>query len=529
MILAIILALAWQGQPAVRAGTATLRGKIVSEDRGAPVKYAAVEARGTATGRGARTVTADDSGVFEVRDLEPGAYVVRASKAGFLTREYRRNDDDAREIKLSAGQVEELTIRLTRAGVISGTISDAYGDPVAGASVQAFNKVYRQGRPELTFRFATQTDDRGEYRFHDLTAGRYYVRAGRLGPTPQSSPLAMSLFSGASRLEDAQPIRVKAGEERAGINLTLQEAVLFDVTGRVVSLESGLGLANVPLNLVAAGMGPAASGSTGADGSFRLREVSAGAYVLNAYVPPPGEPRSAPYTINRLLDLNVGNATGLIVRAGPGVAVKGKVVTNGGDLPAHLAILFSPRNPGAGANTHLTVDGSFECTHVQPGLYDVVLLGESGSRFLTQSVVAGGNNVTDSGLEVGESGTPDVTVTLDLHPAAISGKLLDAAGKPLPFGAVALIAADPKKRLMTRYFRTTVSGRDGTFKLPGVPPGDYLMVIWPGEDPGQVLDSEVFAMIEKLATPVKLERGHELSQDLRLTEELRTVADAFAQ
>lgn len=100
---------------------------------------------------------------------------------------------------------------------------------------------------------------------------------------------------------------------------------------------------------------------------------------------------------------------------------------------------------------------------------------------------------------------------------------------PLPNTNIALVSADPKKRLVDRYFHSVRSGRDGSFKLSGLAPGDYLLIPWPGDDAGQVLDPDVFAMLERLATRVTLELGGKVAQDLRLTPELRTLADTFSQ
>jgi hypothetical protein len=52
---------------------------------------------------------------------------------------------------------------------------------------------------------------------------------------------------------------------------------------------------------------------------------------------------------------------------------------------------------------------------------------------------------------------------------------------------------------------------------------------WPGADPHQLLDPELFEKIEKLATRITLERGQELSLDLHLTKELRSLIEAWSQ
>jgi hypothetical protein len=178
-------------------------------------------------------------------------------------------------------------------------------------------------------------------------------------------------------------------------------------------------------------------------------------------------------------------------------------------------------------------DGRFELMHVQPGSYEVEL--EPRSAMLSarewgfvSSVWAGGKDVTDTTFEVGKPTTIELSVKVDFHPAAVSGKALDPSGKPISSMNVVLISADPGKRLKERYFLRTITQPDGSFGCTGIP-GDYLMLLWPGEDVGQVLDPGIFAKIEKAATRVRLARGSTPSQDLRLTPEIQAIAKTFAQ
>ena len=65
--------------------------------------------------------------------------------------------------------------------------------------------------------------------------------------------------------------------------------------------------------------------------------------------------------------------------------------------------------------------------------------------------------------------------------------------------------------------------------MSGLPPGDYLLMPWPGDDPRQLRDPAVFERIEKFAMRITLERGGEVTQDLHLTKELRAAIDALSQ
>jgi hypothetical protein len=218
------------------------------------------------------------------------------------------------------------------------------------------------------------------------------------------------------------------------------------------------------------------------------------------------------------------------------------VKAEGGFLPPKLQVSFGSRDSlGRTGNVFggaTTPEGTFEIQNIQPGTYEVSISSNNaggtdaplpvGSFFV--SAVSGSSDVTFTLPD--SATTAEVSATIDFRVGGIAGKTYEAgetADKIIPNSWVALISADPKKRLLDRYFRRTRSARDGAFKFNGVIPGDYFLLIWPGEDAGQVLDPEVFAMIEKQLVKVTVDPNGKIPQDLRLTPELRAIADAFAQ
>jgi hypothetical protein len=276
--------------------------------------------------------------------------------------------------------------------------------------------------------------------------------------------------------------------------------------------------------------------------------VVAGHYTL--MVSAPSQDRvKPPLSVTRYLDLSNGALNDLVIRVGPGSTVKGTLQSVGGMLSGDVQVSLQQTAPDGTlvrGFSATVADGAFEIDHLPPGKFEVQVgaRGRAGpdgqSFFLSSASVALGSaaasrtDVTDKFLEIGDADSMQLSLTVDLRTATVSGKLrnapvLNTDDTPLPNTNVVLISADPKKRLISRYFHSARSGRDGSFKLQGLPPGDYLLMPWPGDDAGQVLDPDVLTMIENLATRVTVERGGTLTQDLRLTPELRTVADTFVQ
>jgi hypothetical protein len=300
----------------------------------------------------------------------------------------------------------------------------------------------------------------------------------------------------------------------------LSDATLYRITGKFVDRATGQTLTNVRFG--ASSESPLSPGGRVgeilADGTFEIRDLAPGGYLLGTTL------GGTTMLYSRHVEVN-GNVSGLIVAIGTGATVKGRVRAEGADLPEKLTVRLTARNALGGGNPSLPTvtkpDGSFEFEHVQPGTYDIsvdrfpAVPGAAPSVFVA---------ATDTGVTVPDSATTmEVPVTVDFRVASIAGKVADAGAVV----NVALLHADPKKRLVERFFRQVKTARDGTFKLEGVIPGDYWIVPWLGDDAGIVLDPEVFERLEKLATRITVEPSGAVTQDLQMTKELRAIAEAF--
>ena len=120
------------------AGTAIIRGRVVTSDSGAPVRRAQVRAQAGEL-RANRLVSTDAQGRFEFKDLPAGRWNLTASKAGFMTLRFgqRRAFEAGSPIEISEGQVmERADFSLPRGAAITGRVFDEFGEPVANARVQ---------------------------------------------------------------------------------------------------------------------------------------------------------------------------------------------------------------------------------------------------------------------------------------------------------------------------------------------------------------------------------------------------------
>ena len=182
--------------PAV--GTGVLIGRVVDADGTTPVPGAIVRISGgalgstgsafnAANGPGPRSIEVSASGQFLFSRLPKGAFNIDVTAAGYLPGEYGldhprspipRALDITRPVELAEGETRtDVTVRMWRLGVITGTVLDEYGQPLVGVDVNvtAVNEIWI-GRISSNVNRAT-TDDRGIYRA-EVAPGDYIVGVG---------------------------------------------------------------------------------------------------------------------------------------------------------------------------------------------------------------------------------------------------------------------------------------------------------------------------------------------------------------
>ena len=287
-----------------------------------------------------------------------GRYLIQASKAGYLTTDFgaKRAERPGTPVVLKDGErLSGLTMRLTRGGVISGTIFDQNGRPLPDAAVTVLKYSWSAFGERTLGQFnrggSGVTDDRGMYRAWGLPPGEYVVRAtiqltsappGALNvaadfrpisaeemrrvlsstgrgsgagsrdasdaPTmPSARPVTYApvYFRSAVDLDAATTITLGPGEERSGLDFHVQPVPTATISGTVtgpagtpappilVTLQQG-GKSGLLLGATGGRGGPATR--VAADGSFALSGIAPGQYTLIARPPPiaRGVPGAAP-------------------------------------------------------------------------------------------------------------------------------------------------------------------------------------------------------------------------------------------
>ncbi len=259
----------WQSR-----GTAVLSGVIVTDAANPqPVRRATVRLTGDA-GTSGRLAGTDENGKFSFDGLPAGTYMLSATKPGYVQAFYgskRPGRGPGVPIAVADTQRIDLTLRMLPGAAITGTITDAYGNPAPGVAVAAV-----ETRPVIGAALAparATTDDQGTYRLFGLAPGEYLISASpQLVPTQEgratSSGGAVPLtsaaelqwarnraagnagapppppgrvvayapvfFPGTTNAGDAAFVRVQSGEERTGLGMTLQLVPMSRIAGTLV-------------------------------------------------------------------------------------------------------------------------------------------------------------------------------------------------------------------------------------------------------------------------------------------------------
>ena len=334
-------------------GTAVIRGVVVAADTGTPIRRAQVRASAPGA-RSSRLATTDAQGRFEFKELVAGRYTLSASKGGFVGLQYgqKRPSESGTPLDIADRQIaDKVMIALPRGSVISGRVSDEFGDPVANAVVNAMRYGYAAGgrryMPAGGQNSRDTTDDQGQFRLFGLPPGEYVVSANFRGsggevtdPSGEPSGYAPTYFPGTANIADAQRVRVDVSQEQTSVNFALIATKLVRLTGTVINSQGTPATAAmvmlVPPDRSAGPMGPQATGRVDRSGVFRFTDVAPGRYVLQTRLNPGGGPagrggRGGAAPEMSLLefarqDLTVGNddIEGIVVVTGQGARASGQ-------------------------------------------------------------------------------------------------------------------------------------------------------------------------------------------------------------
>src|SRR5262249_14625265 len=131
-------------------GTGAITGALMADDSSArPIRKAMVSLN-SAEGSSGRVAVTDDSGHFQFANLPAGRFTLSAIRGGYGRTFYgsrRPGRGAGTAIALADGQRLDVSLKMPKGAVITGTVVDSFGHPLAGAGVEALGYA-ASGRPQ---------------------------------------------------------------------------------------------------------------------------------------------------------------------------------------------------------------------------------------------------------------------------------------------------------------------------------------------------------------------------------------------
>lgn len=532
--------------PPSAVGSGVISGVVTTGEtaRPVPLRRAIVSLTGTGI-IGPRKVATDDQGRFAIDGLPAGRFTLTAEKAGYLTTyvgSRRPGRPPSTPLVLTDGQrMTDLSIHVVPGAAIEGTLRDEQGRPIAAAQVSAWSQVVVDGQTQFVAATGRAsrvlTDDRGSFRIWGLLPGTYVVEAtgssGTLsgaeyltddGASVRTVTRAVVYAPGVSRAQDATPITLAPGEERAGVDIVNPLSASSRLT-LIVTSDTGRPLPNVSIGIASLAT-RRVSFSPGivrpdAEGRFTLPGLSQGRYLFYGRSTPasPDEPALWLRT-----EIEVGTAdaeASLTLKHGQ--SVSGRIAADVElSALASVTVALSPIVDISGTGISVNpvrpaADGSFEFANVAPGRY-MLTTGLPGSWKLSSAILEGKDTLDDA-IEVAEGvDVRGLAVRISKDLTSISGLVTDALGRPSPEFSVVVFPADAElRRAAPRRTSGLVKiATDGRFRVEGLPPGDYLLAVIVDADPQQLNDRAFLEQVAAGAIQIRLAEGQKLVQDLKI-------------
>lgn len=251
---------------------------------------------------GGATVRAktDAQGNYTLKDVIPGAVNVVASAPS-----QQVGPPVSAQRRIQLGQAQDLIaidFRLPTPPQIRGRVIDENKEPVPGMFVMLIAREYSHGALRYVFSSIAIADDQGNYSMGRVDAGREYLLLARPRPVrveaisnlPDDPAMrkrlpASTYYPGTSAIEAAQPIALRDGEIREGVDIQMIRAPSLCMEGHTLaganpgSLEFGISPERPTYGTSGNGGMYGQEpyfGKTGADGLIRACGLTPGTYTI---------------------------------------------------------------------------------------------------------------------------------------------------------------------------------------------------------------------------------------------------------
>jgi hypothetical protein len=480
--------------PSARPAEGTIAGRIegrVTSASGEPLPCAIV--RIIAPSSPVPQVFTDRQGAYVIDGLPSGTFVVMAMRQGYLPRRYGQRDPSDVETPLTlrgGDRRQGIDFTLLSESVVTGSVADEHGEPMEGVSLSAVRVWRSTGQPFFMPIPIARSDDRGRYRLVGVPPGDYVVVAranAEVWSSGRPRGYASTYYPGTTDLATALPVAVVAGRDVEGVDVVLRAGFAATVTGTILD-PSGQPFAGSVVLTPRSRVGDLSipeSRSTQVDshGTFLFRNVPRGDYVVKA--PGSAVSGSSRFAMQYVTVLD-NDPSPLQLQLTEGARVEGRfIVEAAADANlAGLTVSFLPADPDytpVGGFTMPVFGHDAERTFRMTGLIGparmtVPPLPGCETCYL-KSAVINGVDAVDTPFDFGTRGGTyrDAQIVVSDAGATIEARVVDERAPLSSFAVVVIPAPEDLRFQGSRYSGRTKQGADGSLRIAGLPPGDYLI------------------------------------------------------
>lgn len=480
--------------------TGTVAGVVRDSDgrglRQVIVALASFDVASTGNVRGSiRTSVTDADGRFRFEYVQAGRFRLIAGRSNTFVQTGEALNGTRIDVAPDQS-ILDVSVTLAKLLTVSGTVRDQHGDPIA--ATVALSTTSGAGPAIASVAMA---DSHGRYSLSGLQPGDYLVAVDRAS---LGRNLRMFDDTGVERAVAYKPVYhpgvadaalatplVLSDRDIAGFDLMVRPSPASTIDAIVDPADRALG--NVQLQVIS--LDPLNGRRSKMPAPIDLTPVvlqgmPAGQYLLVASGYEFGADNSRTQTFWARQQIATDGISPQTVRLllEPAARVSGRVVLEGtSQPPTQINVNVRPVSQAdllAGPTSNQATVGAggvtFAVDGVMPGrfLLDGAALGYSSQQvWMLKSVVTQGRDIFDLPIDLSAGGgLSDVVLTFTDQPNAseVTGTLTDAAGRPIPEGAVVIFSADARYWHETsHHVRVALADGQGRYTAAGLPQGVY--------------------------------------------------------
>ena len=442
------------------ADGAIIRGTVVEKRTNYSLSRASVTLETVpAVGDQARTARTNETGQFEFANLPAGAYIIKASRRGFMPMEYgqRRWNSAGTAIIVRDDDSLSLQLPLARFGAITGTVRDNNEVGIPDQDVAAYTTTQP---PRYVAR--AKADDRGVFRIGGLEPGDYLIRT--TGNTDEDRSYLPTFSRQTLRVEEARPLVVYADEDTPDGDVRPISGKLFDLSGGVTVPPGNF---NITITLASEmgrtfSSGPAFRFTGLAPGRYEIYaeavEGAPGMRVLGGYTDIPLDRNQT----NFVLPMQDTRDTQFALEgAGPSVSA--------------TALVRRKDYAGVGAAREVRLS-ALGRVQLFPGRWEIMVQPPAGYYVASFSPRVRNSSAVPQGWnEVLISGYSRISASLSSGPGSLQGTV-HISNMPAIAAPVFLETWDPVTRARLTELQKTRTDVQGNYKFGGLAPGNYRLL-----------------------------------------------------